>query len=346
MECHAVDGFGGRIGPDLGRIPDAQTFYDLAADMWNHLPQMSATMDQLSVPPPRLDADEVADLIAFLFTLDYFDSPGDVQTGRQIFIDKRCVICHQVGGMGGVMGPNLDDLGSARAPIQVAAAMWNHGAPMTRELAERGIERPTFRGSELRDLVAFLQSSQVGPPAEGLHVLPGRPDAGATLFIDKRCVECHAVAGRGGRIGPDLSRRAAHRSMLDFAAAMWNKQPAMTSAMRGRGIEVPEVSADEMADLVAYLYSTDYLSQTGSSGRGRALLTRKGCLTCHSLDGRGGRTGPDFSERDESRSNAEVISELWNHLPIMRERPEAEWPAMSSAEMADLAAFLRGGRSN
>lgn len=344
IECHAVNGLGGQIGPDLARLPEAQTFYDLAAGMWNHLPQMSTTMEQLGIAQPRLDADEVADLIAFLFTLDYFDAPGDPATGRQLFIDKRCVICHQVGGMGGVIGPNLDNLSRGGAPIQVAAAMWNHGTAMTSELGERGLARPSFSGSELRDLIAFLRSSQMGPSDGSLHVLPGRPEVGATLFVDKGCVTCHAVAGQGGTIGPDLSRRASHGSLLDFAAAMWNKQPAMTSAMRARGIEVPEVSPDEMADLVAYLYSTSYLSEAGSARRGRAILGRKGCLGCHSLNGQGGQSGPDLSDVAASRSNAEVISALWGHLPIMRDQPQAGWAPMTSSEMADLAAFLRAER--
>ena len=344
VECHAIDGLGGQIGPDLARLPEAQSFYDLAAGLWNHLPQMSTTMARLGIAQPRLDADEVADLIAFLFTLDYFDAPGDPARGRQLFIDKRCVICHQVGGMGGVIGPNLDDLSRGSAPIQVAAAMWNHGAAMTAVLGERGIARPTFNGSELRDLIAFLRSGQAGPADEGLHVLPGRPEVGSALFIDKGCVNCHAVGGRGGTIGPDLSRRAAHASLLDFAAAMWNKQPAMTAAMRARGLEVPEVSADEMADLVAFLYSTSYLTEAGSASRGRALLSRKGCLACHSTNGRAGRTAPGFADLAASRSNAEVISALWSHLPIMLEQPDAEWVPMTSSEMADLAAFLRTDR--
>jgi len=346
VECHAVNGLGGQIGPDLARLPEAQSFYDLAAGMWNHLPQMSTTMARLGIAQPRLDADEVADLIAFLFTLDYFDVTGDPENGKQLFIDKRCVICHQVSGMGGVIGPSLDHLSRYGAPIQVAAAMWNHGAEMTEALRARDLARPRFSGAELRDLIAFLRASQTGPQDGALHVLRGRPDVGATLFADKGCVNCHAVAGRGGSVGPDLSRRASHRSLLDFAAAMWNKQPAMSSAMRARGIDVPVVSSDEMADLVAFLYSTSYLPESGSAGRGRALVSRKGCLGCHALSGRGGSTAPDFGELDASRSDAEVISELWSHLPLMRDQPQAGWAPMTSDEMADLAAFLRAGAAN
>jgi len=49
---------------------------------------------------------------------------------------------------------------------------------------------------------------------------------------------------------------------------------------------------------------------------------------------------------DASRSDAEVISELWSHLPLMRDQPQAGWAPMTSDEMADLAAFLRAGAAN
>ena len=70
-------------------------------------------------------------------------------------IDRSDIGYFAVFGVVGMAGVQFTYL-FAISKIQVAAAMWNHGAPMTSELAERGIERSTFRGSELRDLVAFL----------------------------------------------------------------------------------------------------------------------------------------------------------------------------------------------
>ena len=40
-QCHAVNGVGGKIAADLGRIAKPRTFYDLASAMWNHLPEMT-----------------------------------------------------------------------------------------------------------------------------------------------------------------------------------------------------------------------------------------------------------------------------------------------------------------
>lgn len=68
VKCHAVNGVGGTVGPDLGRIARPHSFYDLTTAMWNHLPRMAARMQQLGIPRPTLTPAEAADLIAFLYT--------------------------------------------------------------------------------------------------------------------------------------------------------------------------------------------------------------------------------------------------------------------------------------
>ncbi len=350
VKCHAVNGVGGAVGPDLGRIPRPRSFYDLIAAMWNHLPQMLRQMRQLGVDRPRLDPREAGDLVAFLFTLDYFDRPGDLQAGRRLFAEKKCVVCHQIGGTGGVVGPNLDFLKQYGSPIFVAAAMWNHGPAMAEAMRARGIERPTFRGSELLDLVAYIRSASSAPAESPLHVLPGRPEEGRRLFAEKRCIECHSVGGRGGQVGPDLAQRGVHRSLTQFASAMWNKAPAMMRAMKARGIAPPQLTAEEMADLVAYLYSVQYFAESGDPRKGRRLLADKGCLGCHSLDGRGGKAAADLARVRGLNSAAAVISALWNHALVMQDeadRPQAPWPRFRPEEMASLVLFLQmqgGGR--
>ncbi|MBI2529064.1 MAG: cytochrome c [Candidatus Rokubacteria bacterium] len=125
--CHAVNGLGGTVGPDLGRIARPRSFYDLATAMWNHLPRMVERMQQRGLSRPHLGVQETADLIGFLYTLNYFDTPGNPAVGARYFAEKRCISCHQVGGSGGVVGPNLDFLKQFASPLFVAAALWNHG---------------------------------------------------------------------------------------------------------------------------------------------------------------------------------------------------------------------------
>ena len=343
VKCHSVNGVGGKVGPDLAKIPRPRSFYDLAAAMWNHLPRMVERMRQLGIVRPRLDSQETADLVGFLFTLNYFDSPGNIEVGRRLFVEKKCVVCHQVDGIGGVVGPNLDFLRQFGSPIVIAAELWNHGPAMAEAMRARGIERPTFKDAELRDLIAYLKSASRGQTEEPLHVLPGRADEGRRLFVEKRCIECHSVRGQGGKVGPDLSEREIHKSLTQFAAAMWNKAPAMMEAMKARGIAIPRLDAREMADLVAYLYAVRYFAEPGSVQNGAKVATAKGCLTCHALRGERGKTASDLARVKGLDSPAAVISALWNHSLITEDkaRPKVVWPQFSPGEMADLVMWLQ-----
>jgi cytochrome c2 len=347
-KCHSINGVGGKIGPDLGRIRQNRSFSDVAAAMWNHLPQMSAEAKKRGVAMPQLNPVELGDLIAFLFTLNYFDSSGNVDSGKKLFSKKSCVMCHQIGGAGGVIGPSLDSVGQSGSPINVAAAMWNHGSEMTVAMRSLGIERPVLRASELRDLIAYLKAAAREPPSGPLSVLPGRVNEGRFLFEKKRCIHCHRLQGSGGNVGPDLGKRGLYRDVVEFAAALWNKAPAMLQAMKLRNIAVPALTPEEMADIVAYLRSFQYFGEPGNLGRGRQLLAAKNCLGCHSLAGEGGKTAPELARIRGLDSPASVIAALWNHGNMMMEKfPERNffWPQLQPDEMAHLMAFFRSTRS-
>ena len=342
--CHAVNGLGGTVGPDLGRIARPRSFYDLATAMWNHLPRMVERMQQRGLARPHLGVQETADLIGFLYTLNYFDTPGNPDVGARYFAEKRCISCHQVGGSGGVVGPNLDFLKQFASPLFVAAALWNHGPQMMEAMKAGGIERPAFIGPELHDLLAYLVPASAGPREGPLYVLPGRAEEGRRLFTDKRCIGCHNVAGEGGRVGPDLVGRGVRRSLLEFSAAMWNKAPAMVAAMKARGIAVPQLRAEEMADIVAYLYAVRYFADPGNASNGKALAKDKGCLRCHGASRAGAKLASDLATTKGSQSPAAVIAGLWNHavlpLPGLAGQ-KGVWPEFRPEEMADLVAWLQ-----
>jgi mono/diheme cytochrome c family protein len=344
VRCHAINGVGGKIGPDLGRIPRPRSFYDLAAAMWNHFPRMVARMKELGISRPHLDTRETGHLIAFLYTLNYFDPPGNPQAGKKLFTEKRCVVCHQVGGAGGVVGPNLDFLKQYGSPIFVAAAMWNHGPAMAEAMRARGITRPTFTATELIDLIAYLKAASPAPVEEPLYVLPGRASEGHRLFVERGCQGCHGVRGEGGKVGPDLAERGLHKSLTEFAAAMWNKIPAMIAAMKAKGIAVPQLQPQEMADIVAYLYSVRYFAEPGDPRRGEQLVMAKGCLGCHPVRGKGGKGAGDLARAAHFPSPAAAIAAMWNHALIMEDLAQPKkmaWPQFRPDEMADLVAYLQ-----
>ena len=342
VKCHAVNGVGGKVGPDLARVSHPRSFFDLAAAMWNHLRNMTERMKQLGITRPKLDAKEAGDLVGFLYTLNYFDPPGNAEAGKRLFSDKHCIVCHQTGGTGGVVGPNLDSLRQFASPVYIASAMWNHGPAMAEKMKEKNIERPTFTGQELRDLIAYLAPATAGPREGPLYVLPGRPEPGRQLFAEKSCIQCHSVGGVGGRVGPDLVQRGLRQSPVEFAATIWNKAPAMTAAMAQRGIAVPQLRPEEMADIVAYLYSVRYFA-AGSSQQGYAVATQKGCFNCHAVRGERGKPASSLASAKGLDSPAAVLAALWNHAVVTPTvaGKKMEWPVFKPEEMADLVAMLQ-----
>ncbi len=82
----------------------------------------------------------------------------------------------------------------------------------------------------------------------------GDPVQGQAVFQAKGCVRCHAVRGAGGRIGPDLGRKAVKGSFFEIAAGMWNHSPAMGEKMQEYHLRRPTFEGSELADLAAFLY--------------------------------------------------------------------------------------------
>ena len=342
-QCHAVNGIGGKIATDLGHIAKPRTFYDMASAMWNHLPEMAAQMRKLNKPPPQLSPRETGDLIAFLATINYFDPVGDAPAGKKIFADKQCVACHQIERVGGVFGPSLDSVAQF-GPIFFAATMWNHGPSMAEAMQARGIKRPSFTGSELRDLIGYIKSVSLGRGDQPMQVLPGRVEDGERLFASRGCVDCHGIKGLGGAVAPALAGKRLYSNLFDFAAAMWNKGPIMMREMQRRAVTVPPLQANELADIVGYLYSVDYFAGPGDPRRGEEVVKAKGCLDCHSIAGKGGRLAPDFYKSRDVNEPANVVAAMWNHGTAMEQKMRDQalpWPVFKGDEMAQVVGYLQ-----
>jgi mono/diheme cytochrome c family protein len=329
--CHAIRGFGPTAGPELARI-DRKSFFDVGAAMSNHL-------RGVNIKRVPLTPDEVAALISFIFTLQYYDEPGDPQRGERLFTSKACVQCHEVAGQGGRSGPSLDFLKRANSPVLIAAALWNHGPEMAEVLKAKGIARPTFGRKDLSDIIAYIQTA-AREGGEPRGITPGTPEQGAKLFAEKRCATCHAIGDKGGRVGPTLGRQH-HVSLTQFASLMWDHAPAMWGRMKERGIQIPRISGQEMADIVAFLYASHYFDEPGNLARGRQLVQSRDCLNCHPVSGRGPKDGPDFAGSKASATAAGLVAAMWNHTRyIEAQKTEVPWPILTGQELADIGAYL------
>src|ERR1039458_2693349 len=95
VQCHSVNGNGGKAGPDLGRMVDRGfTSATLAATMWNHAPGMWAAMHDRQITPGELDEQAAQDLMAFFYGARFFEKPGDAGRGKRAFESHGCQGCH------------------------------------------------------------------------------------------------------------------------------------------------------------------------------------------------------------------------------------------------------------
>jgi cytochrome c2 len=350
VRCHGLTGDEIHVGPDLGRLRFRGTVMDLAGSFWNHAPAMRERMLDMKIQPPTLTSHEMADLVAFLTTYRYYltevGQAANPVAGKTVFADKACGRCHGVGRDFGKSAPDLSRYRGGYSAISLAQTMWNHGGEMAVDMRRQGVPWPKFQGLEMGDLLAFLQLGATASAGERAYVEPGSPRRGRELFSSKFCIDCHAVAGVGGRGGPDLGRRGREfvGSISSLAGLMWNHSQAMSAELSRRSLSVT-FSGQEMADILAYVFFVNYASVPANPELGGAIFAKK-CSPCHSV-GEGERVGPDLGIAANLDEPLAVVAALWDHAPKMERELRIRslaWPRLEVGEAADLTAFLLSRR--
>jgi Ni/Fe-hydrogenase subunit HybB-like protein/mono/diheme cytochrome c family protein len=164
ITCHAVHGKGGRGGPDLGaRTGDlVASVATIASVMWNHSPPMAAEFERRGIRRITFSGQEMVDVIAYLYFVNYSTVRAVPARGAKLFADK-CATCHsKQAGRGAA--PDLTTKALFDEPLALTAAMWNHGPMMSREVETRGLSWPRLERGEAADLAAFLLSRRTGGP--------------------------------------------------------------------------------------------------------------------------------------------------------------------------------------
>jgi putative heme-binding domain-containing protein len=116
----------------------------------------------------------------------------------------RCADCHGLDASG-YRGPDLIAVMGAGATDERLFQTIRKGVPGTDMPAAIETDAPD---DDLLMIIAYLRKIGTVAPAEKPV---GNVENGGRLFA-AQCASCHRVAGRGGRIGPDLTRIGAARS--------------------------------------------------------------------------------------------------------------------------------------
>ena len=324
LECHSLKGQGGSAAPDLARrIGQGFTPAALASLVWNHGPTMWAAMSARNIAPPRLTENDAEDLFAYLYSVRFFERPGDAARGKQVFEQKHCIECHSLKSPAKGPGQPVANWKSLDDPIALVEAMWNHSSDMKNELAAHQKVWVALNGQELTDLTVYLQNL---PSLAGLRpelTLPD-PASGKPLF-DQNCAACH-------KNSLALDRHFSDQTLMGVAAEMWDHIPRMIAA--------PVLSPDEMRRIVAYVWERQYLGPSGTIGKGRRVFNEKRCSTCHD---QGGPNAAKFARGERLFTPISMIPVVWAHGPQMLDQMKQKginWPQLSSEDVSNLAAYL------
>jgi cytochrome c oxidase cbb3-type subunit 3 len=148
-------------------------------------------------------------------------NPATIREGASLF-RANCAPCHGLNAKGGVRGPDL------------TSNRWIHGSSASdifHNISQGvpGTEMPgsAFEDSEIWALVAYLRSlTPTKQPSSGDPV-KGK----AIFFTGGGCSRCHMIRGRGGRLGPDLSRVGAARSFSSLVDSIRDPSKELSVGM-------------------------------------------------------------------------------------------------------------------
>lgn len=168
--------------------------------------------------------------------------------GERVALATGCGACHALPGeaRGQKPGPSFLAPAPPQPASEVLRRLWNHIPGMRQHFLARGLAWPVIQTREMADLLTFLGMQP------GLERHPNL-DRGRVLLLQKGCLKCHALAGEGARVAPDLGRFRQFGSPIPLATALWNHAPAMLDRIDKSGIPYPVFQEGEMADLLGFL---------------------------------------------------------------------------------------------
>ncbi len=270
-------------------------------------------------------------------------APGDtaaIQQGSSVYGESFCASCHATQNAAGLMvggnvGPELTRVGSKVKPEWLAD--WLRDP----KVYDPGTAMPHYRFDE-KDIglvMGFLGGKTDSDFLSGVHLQPATPAQiahGKVLVNERGCASCHDINGipRPDNFAPELTAVGSlPLTKIVFAPGMPHTLPDYISAKIrkprsfGIALKMPQFTfTDTQIDsLVTALLAQSTRAKTlpaalripatppstyEPAGTAGQLIADMRCLSCHTIDGRGGDMAPELTWEGSSVQRTWLVNFL------------------------------------
>ncbi len=135
--------------------------------------------------------------------------------------------------------------------------------------------------------------------------------AGKWTWQKHNCNDCHTILGIGGYYAPDVTKVASYRDAEWMKSFLRDPEKVWPAARKMPNLHLSEA---EIADLTAFLTWVNgidtnnwppkpvAMATSGPVNPGELVFKAQGCSACHTLNGIGGKIGPDLTHVGSERS--------------------------------------------
>ncbi len=134
-----------------------QTLTEIAVEMWNHTPRMASQ----GAPAAPLAPGQMQALVSSFWAAKFFYEGGRPGPGAGVFSSKNCDVCHEDASTG---APPLPAAGREFSGAAMVSVLWRHGPNMLDQMKAKGVVWPRFEGTQMADLIAYLNTKNAGRP--------------------------------------------------------------------------------------------------------------------------------------------------------------------------------------